>query len=52
MTGLLQEIDAVTIPVSDLEKGLSFYRDGLGHEVIWRNESLGPGWASGAELDD
>lgn len=41
MTGLLLEIDAVTIPVPDLEKGLSFYRDGLGHEVIWRNEALG-----------
>jgi predicted enzyme related to lactoylglutathione lyase len=41
MTGLLQEVDAVTIPVPDLETGLSFYRDRLGHEVIWRNEALG-----------
>jgi catechol 2,3-dioxygenase-like lactoylglutathione lyase family enzyme len=31
----------VTVRVPDLERGLAFYRDGLGHEVIWRNEALG-----------
>lgn len=41
MNGLLREVDAVTIPVPDLETGLSFYRDRLGHQVIWRNEALG-----------
>lgn len=41
MTGLLREVDAVTVPVPDLERGLAFYRDGLGHEMIWRNDALG-----------
>lgn len=31
----------MTVPVPDLERGLSFYRDVLGHEVIWRSEALG-----------
>lgn len=41
MTGLLQDVDAVTVPVPDLEAGLAFYRDGLGHEVLWRNDAVG-----------
>lgn len=41
MGGLLQYIDAVTLRVPDLESGLAFYRDRLGHELIWRNETLG-----------
>jgi predicted enzyme related to lactoylglutathione lyase len=38
---LFQKIDAVTIPVADLDAGLRFYRDGLGHELRWRNDELG-----------
>lgn len=38
---LLRRIDAVTIPVPDLDSGLRFYRDGLGHPLLWRNETLG-----------
>ena len=34
-------IDAVTVPVPDLDTGLRFYRDGLGHAIVWRNDSLG-----------
>ena len=34
-------VDAVTLPVPDLDQGLAFYRDRLGHELIWRNEELG-----------
>jgi catechol 2,3-dioxygenase-like lactoylglutathione lyase family enzyme len=30
-TPLFQKIDAVTIPVPDLDAGLRFYRDRLGH---------------------
>lgn len=41
MGGLLQYVDAVTIRVPDLEAGLAFYRDRLGHELIWRNDALG-----------
>jgi catechol 2,3-dioxygenase-like lactoylglutathione lyase family enzyme len=32
MTGpVLRSIDAVTIPVPDLDAGIAFYSDGLGH---------------------
>jgi predicted enzyme related to lactoylglutathione lyase len=41
MTGLLKDIDAVTVPVPDLERGLAFYREVLGHQLLWRNERLG-----------
>jgi predicted enzyme related to lactoylglutathione lyase len=33
---VLRDVDCVRIPVPDLESGLAFYRDRLGHEVIWR----------------
>jgi predicted enzyme related to lactoylglutathione lyase len=38
---LLRKIDAVTIPVPDLDAGLDFYRDRLGHELRWRNDAIG-----------
>jgi catechol 2,3-dioxygenase-like lactoylglutathione lyase family enzyme len=41
MSGLLRKVDAVTVRVPDLEQGLEFYRDGLGHEVVWRNDAIG-----------
>ena len=41
MKPLLQYVDAVTVPVPDLDCGMAFYRDVLGHELIWRNEATG-----------
>ncbi|HEY7486160.1 MAG TPA: VOC family protein [Streptosporangiaceae bacterium] len=38
---LIQKVDAVTIPVPDLDIGLRFYRDALGHRLLWRNEQVG-----------
>jgi predicted enzyme related to lactoylglutathione lyase len=38
---LIRKIDAVTVPVPDLDSGLRFYRDRLGHELLWRNDELG-----------
>lgn len=38
---VLRMVDAVTLPVPDLDQGLAFYRDRLGHELIWRNDELG-----------
>jgi predicted enzyme related to lactoylglutathione lyase len=38
---LLRQLDAVTVRVSDLDQGLAFYRDQLGHELLWRNDALG-----------
>ena len=37
----MQYVDAVTFRVPDPEAGLGFYRDRLGHELIWRNDALG-----------
>lgn len=39
-TGLLQGVDAFVLRVPSLEHGLAFYRDQLGHEVIWRTGSM------------
>ncbi|HEU0297639.1 MAG TPA: VOC family protein [Anaerolineales bacterium] len=33
---LLRKVDCVRIYVPDLEAGLAFYRDRLGHALIWR----------------
>ena len=38
---LLQKVDAVTVRVPDLDSGLRFYRDVLGHELRWRHDELG-----------
>jgi predicted enzyme related to lactoylglutathione lyase len=34
--GLFRNVDCLRIPVPDLDRGLAFYRDRLGHELIWR----------------
>ncbi|HSL29688.1 MAG TPA: VOC family protein [Anaerolineales bacterium] len=36
---LLRKVDCVRLYVPDLEAGLSFYRDLLGHTLIWRTET-------------
>jgi predicted enzyme related to lactoylglutathione lyase len=38
---LFEKVDAVTIPVPDLDIGLHFYRDALGHDLLWRNDGAG-----------
>ncbi len=43
--GLLRKVDCVQVPVPDLDAGLAFYRDRLGHELIWRS-----GTAAGLRL--
>jgi predicted enzyme related to lactoylglutathione lyase len=35
--GLLRLVDCVQVPVPDLDSGLAFYRDRLGHRLIWRS---------------
>ncbi len=35
---LLKKIDCVELHVSDLEEALHFYRDRLGHALVWRSE--------------
>jgi predicted enzyme related to lactoylglutathione lyase len=36
---LFRKVDCVRVPVPDLDAGLRFYRDELGHELIWRTET-------------
>ena len=36
---LIRKVDCVRLYVPDLEAGLSFYRDRLGHELIWRTDT-------------
>jgi predicted enzyme related to lactoylglutathione lyase len=39
----------VTVPVPDLDTGLRFYRDALGHQLLWRNDAVGQ---AGLQLPD
>lgn len=48
-SALLLQVDAVTVPVPDLDSGLGFYRDRLGHAPLWRNDSIGQ---AGLQLPD
>jgi lactoylglutathione lyase len=32
---LFQKVDCLRLPVPELDAGLAFYRDQLGHQVIW-----------------
>ena len=38
---VLRSVDAITIPVPGLDEGLAFYRDRLGHQLLWRNDVVG-----------
>lgn len=40
-TPLLQKVEAIQVPVPDLDAGMGFYRDRLGHELRWRNDQIG-----------
>jgi len=35
---LVRKVDCVRVYVPDLDAGLAFYRDQLGHQLIWRTE--------------
>jgi predicted enzyme related to lactoylglutathione lyase len=36
---LFQKIDCIRLYVSDLEAGIAFYRDRLGHALLWRTDT-------------
>ena len=38
---LFKKVDAVTVPVPDLDAGLRFYAGACGHSLNWRNDALG-----------
>ncbi len=46
-TPLFHKVDCVRLPVADLEAGLAFYRDGLGHDLNWRTAT-----AAGLSMPD
>lgn len=41
MDGVLRRVDAVTVPVPDLDAGLRYYGQALGHRLLWRNDAVG-----------
>lgn len=45
--GLFRTVDCVQLPVPDLDAALAFYRDRLGHPLLWRT-----GTAAGLRLAD
>lgn len=36
---LFRKVDCLFLPVADLDTGLAFYRDALGHALSWRTET-------------
>ncbi len=46
-TPLFRGIDCLRLPVGDLDDALAFYRDRLGHDLVWRSET-----AAGLRLAD
>jgi len=44
---LISRVDSIQLYVNDLDAGLKYYRDRLGHELIWRTEH-----AAGLHLPD
>jgi predicted enzyme related to lactoylglutathione lyase len=39
--GIFRKVDAVTVPVPDLDAGLRYYSQALGHRLLWRNDAAG-----------
>jgi hypothetical protein len=35
---LFREVDSLQLPVPSLDAGLTFYRDALGHRLLWRSQ--------------
>jgi lactoylglutathione lyase len=44
---LVQRVDCIHVEVPDLESGLAFYRDRLGHELLWPAET-----SAGLKMED
>jgi len=38
-TPLIRKVDCVSLPVRDLAQAVAFYRDRLGHDLVWRTPS-------------
>ena len=42
---MFKKVDCVLFRVPDLEKALKFYRDALGHKLVWRKRNSSAGLA-------
>ena len=52
MPGMLfRQVDCIQVPVPDLEKGLAFYRDRLGHPLKWRTATAAGLGMQGSEAE-
>ena len=49
--GAFRKVDAVTVPVPDLDVGLDFYCRVLGHRLAWRNDAVGQAGLRVADAD-
>jgi predicted enzyme related to lactoylglutathione lyase len=49
--GVIRKVDAVTVPVPDLDAGLDFYGRVLGHRLAWRNDAVGQAGLQVADAD-
>ncbi|WP_341677373.1 VOC family protein [Niveibacterium sp. SC-1] len=47
MSALFRKVDCLSLPVDDLDQALAFYRDALGHTLVWRDAR-----AAGLRLPD
>jgi predicted enzyme related to lactoylglutathione lyase len=39
MSSVFRKVDCFSLPVAGLDEALRFYRDSLGHELIWRDDN-------------
>ncbi len=37
--GLFRKVDCIRVPLPSIQEGLKFYRELLGHQLIWRTDS-------------
>ena len=52
-TPLFANVDCLGVEVPDLDEALTFYRDRLGHELLWRSEtSAGLAFAEGGKMPE
>lgn len=52
-TPLFTNVDCLGVHVPDLDEALAFYRDKLGHKLLWRNEtSAGLAFGEGGKMPE
>lgn len=49
--GVIRAVDSLQLPVPDLDAALGFYRDALGHELVWRTATAAAVRLPGSEAE-